>query len=224
MTKIRVLFGILTAVLVLALLVSVRSRRKPRAFAGVVKDPTGAVVSHAQVCNSAVTAGKKETETDSSGYYRFANLPPDTYTLSSRLRFLDCQARRSGHRSWPPSSVDFKLDVGSSSTVVEVNAAAPIIDTTTNTTLTNITEDVCRMSARRSFQSVIQFRRPLATSLCGQQPLQRRHRHWRHFSRNGSNEIASASWSLAAPIRELLFGGRPGDADLAWFFAQQRPV
>jgi len=47
MTKIRVLFGILTAVLVLALCVGcVRAGNHGR-FAGVVKDPTGAVVSHA---------------------------------------------------------------------------------------------------------------------------------------------------------------------------------
>src|SRR2546426_12110792 len=50
---------------------------------GTVKDPSGAVVPHAQVVvigNALV--GSKETETDTSGYYRFANLPPGTYTIT----------------------------------------------------------------------------------------------------------------------------------------------
>jgi len=161
MTKIRVLFGILTAVLVLALLVSgAFAQETTGGLQGVVKDPTGAVVSHAQVVVTAPSlAGKKETETDSSGYYRFANLPPDTYTLVITAKGFSTAKRDGlvievGHLP----SVDFKLDVGSSSTVVEVNAAAPIIDTTTNTTLTNITEDVVQdVPHGRSFQSVIQF-------------------------------------------------------------------
>ena len=161
MTKIRVLFGILTAVLVLALLVSgAFAQETTGGLQGVVKDPTGAVVSHAQVVVTAPSlAGKKETETDSSGYYRFANLPPYTYTLVITAKGFSTAKRDGlvievGHLP----SVDFKLDVGSSSTVVEVNAAAPIIDTTTNTTLTNITEDVVQdVPHGRSFQSVIQF-------------------------------------------------------------------
>jgi len=83
MTKIRVLFGILTAVLVLALLVSgAFAQETTGGLQGVVKDRRARGFRIAQVVVTAPSLRrKKETETDSSGYYRFANLPPDTYTL-----------------------------------------------------------------------------------------------------------------------------------------------
>src|SRR5215468_11745649 len=49
---------------------------------GTVKDPTGAVVSNAEVELTGLSmVGSKKLETDSNGYYRFANLPPGTYSL-----------------------------------------------------------------------------------------------------------------------------------------------
>src|ERR1700758_3128014 len=50
---------------------------------GAVKDPSGAVVPKAKVVlTSTSMVGSKELVTDSSGFYRFANLPPGTYTLT----------------------------------------------------------------------------------------------------------------------------------------------
>src|ERR1700732_1162760 len=50
---------------------------------GTVKDPSGAVVSKATVeITSPALEGAKRLETDSSGYYRFANLPPGVYTAT----------------------------------------------------------------------------------------------------------------------------------------------
>jgi hypothetical protein len=161
MTNTRMSSRILTHVFVLTLLVAgAFAQETTGGLQGVVRDQSGAVVSHAQVVVSGASLiGKKETETDSSGYYRFANLPPGTYTLTitstgfstMKREGLDIQV---GHLP----SVDFKLEVGAGSTIVEVNAAAPVIDITTNTTLTNITEDVVQdVPHGRSFQSVIQF-------------------------------------------------------------------
>src|SRR5689334_13631581 len=49
---------------------------------GTVKDPSGAVVSNATVeVTGTALIGKKIVVTDASGYYRFANLPPGTYTM-----------------------------------------------------------------------------------------------------------------------------------------------
>lgn len=49
---------------------------------GTVADSSGAVVAGASVTVTAPTlVGSKETKTDAAGYYRFANLPPDTYTV-----------------------------------------------------------------------------------------------------------------------------------------------
>src|SRR5258707_15125493 len=50
---------------------------------GTVKDPGGAVVVKAlvSVIGSSLV-GSKAIETDGSGYYRFANLPPGSYTIT----------------------------------------------------------------------------------------------------------------------------------------------
>ena len=49
---------------------------------GTVKDTSGAVVSHAHVIvRGAALAGEKSLDSESNGYYRFANLPPGIYSL-----------------------------------------------------------------------------------------------------------------------------------------------
>jgi hypothetical protein len=127
---------------------------------GVVKDPSGSVVPGAKVVVTGSTlVGSKEIETDGSGYYRFANLPPGTYTMTVTAKGFNSMKREGlnlevGHLP----TVDISLEVGTASTVVEVTSAAPQIDVTSNVTHTNVTEDVIEnIPHGRSFQSVIQF-------------------------------------------------------------------
>ena len=55
-------------------------------------------------------------------------------------------------------SLDLTLAVGAAGTVVEVSGEAPVIDVTTNTNQTNVTQDVINdVPHGYSFQSVIQF-------------------------------------------------------------------
>src|SRR5215472_3426893 len=50
---------------------------------GTVKDSSGAVVPNAHVVVSGTAlVGTKEIDTDGSGYYRFANLPAGSYTVT----------------------------------------------------------------------------------------------------------------------------------------------
>src|ERR1700694_1827451 len=128
MTNTCALSRILTPVFVLTLLVAGAFAQEPTGgLQGVVRDPSGAVVSHAHVeLTGSSLVGKKEVETDGSGYYRFANLPPGTYPLTITAKGFSTVKREGleiqvGHLP----SVDFKLEVGAGSTVVEVNAAAP---------------------------------------------------------------------------------------------------
>ena len=127
---------------------------------GTVKDPSGAVVPHAQVSISGASmAGSKDQETDSSGFYRFANLPPGTYTLSVAAKGFKTFKREGivievGHLP----ITDVALEVGAESTVVEVSEVSPLIETTRTENLTNVTNDViANIPHGLSFQSVIQF-------------------------------------------------------------------
>ena len=127
---------------------------------GTVKDPSGAVVPNAHVVvTGSALVGSKEANTDSTGYYRFANLPPGTYTISVTANGFKTTKREGlilevGHLP----SIDFSLEVGVASSVVEVTSAAPVIDTTTTQNLTNVTNDViANVPHGYSFQSVIQF-------------------------------------------------------------------
>lgn len=127
---------------------------------GTVKDPSGAVVAGAQVVVTANTlVGEKTTTSDSAGYYRLANLPPGTYTVTVKAQGFSTYKHEgvvldTGHLP----SLDVALQVGGTESVVEVSGEAPVIDVTTNHTMTNVTEDVIQSVPHgRSFQSVIQF-------------------------------------------------------------------
>src|SRR5579871_6567847 len=126
---------------------------------GTVKDPSGAVVPNAKVVVTASTlVGEKSINTDNSGYYRFANLPPGTYTITVAGEGFETAKRELVLEVGHLPTVDFVLEIGKASQVVEVNSATPVIDTTTNVTTTNVTEDVIKnVPHGTSFQSVIQF-------------------------------------------------------------------
>jgi hypothetical protein len=126
---------------------------------GVVKDPSGAVVPNAKVTVTAPDlVGSKEIITDAAGYYRFTNLPPGSYTITVTAAGFSTNKHEFVLEVGHLPTIDISLEVGSSSTVVEVTSAAPQIDVTTNVTTTNVTEDVIdNIPHGRSFQSVIQF-------------------------------------------------------------------
>jgi len=127
---------------------------------GTVKDTSGAVLAQARVVVTGSTlVGAKEAVTDSTGYYRFSNLPPGTYTLTVTAPGFETLKREGlvlevGHLP----TVNLTLNVGAVKTVVEVSTEGPLIDTTTTTTLTNIPEEeLANVPHGTSFQSVIQF-------------------------------------------------------------------
>jgi hypothetical protein len=161
MAKSRVLFRSFSFLFVLALLAAVAfAQETTGGLQGVVRDPSSAVVANAHVeLTGSALAGKKEADTDGAGYYRFANLAPGTYTLTITAKGFSTAKREGlvieiGHLP----TVDFKLDVGASSTVVEVTAAAPVIDVTTNTSQTNITSnEITEAPHGMTFQSMIQY-------------------------------------------------------------------
>jgi len=151
---------LLSILSVLLLISAVFAQETTGGLQGTVKDPSGAVVPKASVTVTGTTlVGAKSLETDSSGYYRFANLPPGVYTVTVKAAGFSELKREGitievGHLP----TLDLVLAVGAAGTVVEVTGAAPLVDVTTNTNQTNVTSDVIEnVPHGYSFQSVIQY-------------------------------------------------------------------
>jgi hypothetical protein len=153
-------FVFLAAVTMVLSAVALFAQETTGGLQGTVKDPSGAVVSHAHVVvRGTALAGDKSVDTESTGYYRFANLPPGVYSVQVSAKGFKITRREGltievGHLP----TVDLTLEVGAAAEVVEVSGAAPVIDVTTNTNQTNLTSDTLLDTPHGySFQSVIQF-------------------------------------------------------------------
>jgi hypothetical protein len=162
MSRVSTKFGMFAVCLfsVLLLIANVFAQETTGGLQGTVKDPSGAVVSKATVVvTGSALGGEKSLVTDSSGYYRFANLPPGTYTVAVKASGFSELKREGivvevGHLP----TLDLTLAVGAAGTVVEVTGEAPAIDVTTNTNQTNLTNETLNDTPHGySFQSVIQF-------------------------------------------------------------------
>ena len=101
---------------------------------GVVKDTSGAAIANAQIELTNVSTGVvRKTTTSSDGIYDFPSVVPGSYSM---------QASANGFSSvsQPPvtlevgqtATFDFQLKVGSTSSTVTVNAAAPTLETSTS--------------------------------------------------------------------------------------------
>ncbi len=128
---------------------------------GVVKDPTGAVVSNASVeISGDALIGSKKATTDAGGFYRFTSLPPGTgYTLLVTAQGFKA-AKRGGItlEVGRLPNLDFSLELGQNTETVEVTGLAPLVDVTQSKVQTNVTQDILESAPTgRSFQSVIQF-------------------------------------------------------------------
>src|SRR5215468_12080024 len=153
-------FVFLAAAAVILSGLSLLAQETTAGLQGTVKDASGAVVANAHIVVHGTTlVGDKSLNTDATGYYRFANLPPGVYSIEVTARgFKTVKQEKLSLEVGRLPTIDITLEVGTSAEVVEVTSAAPVIDVTTNTNQTNVTQDLIDNGPHGySFQSVIQF-------------------------------------------------------------------
>ena len=114
-------------------------------IAGTVVDPSGAAVPGAAVSVKSVATGAvRETKTAVGGEYNFTNLLPGEYTVSATAAGFSQIQQRASVAVGAKVNVDIHLEVGKSSTVVEVNAAPVQVNVESQTLSTNITQTQLR--------------------------------------------------------------------------------
>jgi len=109
-------------------------------LSGVVLDPSDAVVSGAKVTITGAI-GNKSMQTDPEGRFLFQVLTPGFYSVRiEKEGFKATDIKQAEVVVGRTSSISVKLELGSSSTVVEVSGAAVTVDTTSTAVESNLTD------------------------------------------------------------------------------------
>ena len=99
---------------------------------GYVTDPSGAVVTGAQVTvTSSDNGASRSTVTDANGHWTVLGLPSGNYNVKIESRGFRTNANNIRYDSSQPSLYAGVLNVGSASETIEVRAEAPTINTQT---------------------------------------------------------------------------------------------
>jgi hypothetical protein len=141
MTRSRILMSVL-ALACLAIPTTVRAQS---AFAGVVKDTSGAVLPGVTVeaSSPALIEGVRSVTTDGNGLYRIENLRPGVYTLSFGLPGFSTVKREGVElASNFTATINADMKVGAVEETITVSAESPVVDVSTNTKAQVLSRDV----------------------------------------------------------------------------------
>jgi hypothetical protein len=142
MTRCRISAWIFVALACLALPATARAQS---AFAGVVKDATGAVLPGVTVeaSSPALIEKVRSVTTDASGLYKIDNLRPGTYTLTFNLPGFSV-VKRDGVElpSNFTSTINAELKVGAMEETVTVSGESPVVDVQSNSKAQVMSRDV----------------------------------------------------------------------------------
>jgi len=108
-------------------------------IAGVVKDPTGAVVQNATIAlKSLDTGSSQESKSGAAGDYRFRLLKPGRYSVTASQPGFQKQEQNAEVVVGQITTIDLTLTVGQNTQTVEVTGEAPLVNTepSTNTNFT----------------------------------------------------------------------------------------
>src|ERR1700680_5101923 len=111
-------------------------------IAGEVRDPSGSVVAGSDVkVVSKATGAERTTVTNNSGLYSFPALLPGVYDVTATKSGFQSMTRTDLELQIQQTArVDFALQIGQSTQVVEVTASAPLL-TTENATVGAVIEN-----------------------------------------------------------------------------------
>lgn len=100
-------------------------------IAGLIQDPAELNVSGALITvRNEQTGGRRETQSNASGFYSVASLSPGTYRILVRCQGFQTIVREDVRLEVGDNArVDFTLRIGDSQTVVTVNGGAPLMNT-----------------------------------------------------------------------------------------------
>ena len=118
---------------------------RAQTIAGVVRDPSGAVVPgvSVEVTSPALIEKSRSAVTNSQGQYKLLDLRPGTYTVTFTLQGFTAVKREGIELSADfTATVDADLTVGSVAQTVEIQAGAPLVDVQNVNAETNISEKV----------------------------------------------------------------------------------
>ena len=105
-------------------LISLHAQGTSGVVTGTVTDSTAAILPGAEVTiTNPISGYSQKAKTDSQGEYRFANLPFGRYHLSAAAPGFQSLAQDAQVRSAAATTLDFKLAVGGSQQVINVEAA-----------------------------------------------------------------------------------------------------
>ena len=97
---------------------------------GVIKDSTGAVVPGAKVTIKSLDSGETRSETSNNqGEYRFTLLKPGNYEMSASSTGLKSNLQRVALQVGTAPEIDISMNPQGTSTTVEVQAAAEVMQT-----------------------------------------------------------------------------------------------
>jgi hypothetical protein len=97
---------------------------------GVIKDPSGALVSGATITLTDNATGKTySTTAGSTGLYEFPQIFPAKYTIKATAMGFGDQSKIAELLVNQPATIDFTLTVQSTSVTVDVTAAAQTLNT-----------------------------------------------------------------------------------------------
>jgi Carboxypeptidase regulatory-like domain/TonB dependent receptor len=111
-------------------------------LSGTVTDPTGAVIPKGTVTAEDASRGIRLSATvEGNGQFRFTNLPPGSYDLTAQIPGFQTQILKGVVITVGQiANLDFHLQVATSTSVVEVSAAPPVVETERGSQANTITQ------------------------------------------------------------------------------------